>query len=423
MLIRFKDLYAIAHDPSGSNCSWNKCDLLCADIKENDIQYLKPLKYEYYEIRDDSFNCMLYEKEKFETFNLKITYEEFYKNMIYHFISGAYKKSGQDEIIFVYDDKVIETYGKNLYQDAIKEAIDKISKESNVAFSYEFKHIINVAPGEFIASETSFLKSVYNLYHYTSEKPFANEKNEYKKLVDARVYNKEEVKYPFKAYIVDSEIEKYRFKPLKFFTLVDINAYTTYYYTYSMNQRNVKLESTEKIDIGLMTIIEWIYEQSEKQKDIYFHLKSIFKELVFIPECGLINSTYGIHISTEKFYYESPIVDITQKLCDIKMNLLNKHRLSKKIIHTYNIESLSELKIKHLFLKQEIFNGQHTKLLESYRFLKDALEKNLIFAGSFTSKEMVDVETGKNHFTIRTKLLDYGYEYKYDIDTTIELFQ
>lgn len=421
MLIRIKDFYAIAHVPSRQNTSWNKVNLLCADIQDGKIRYLKPLKYEYYNVFDESFNCMLYEKDKFESFNLEITYEEFFGNMIYHLIMSAYEKFKEDKIIFVYDDVVIERYGKKLYYGSVQDAIKRISDELKVRFQYEFKHIVNVAPGEFIASETKF-GGLYGLYNYDRKESYTTEVNQFKRLVDKRVFNKEDVKYPYESYLIDSEVEKYKFKPLKYFTLVDFNAYSTVYYTYSMEKRIVKLDNIERVNVGLMSIIEWIYEHSEKRKDIYFRLKKIFGDLCFIPQCGMYNPTYGINITAEKFYDESPIAEITQKLCDIKMKILNRHKFSKKIIHKYNIESLSEIYLKHPFLKMQIFNGQCTKLLESYRFLKDALEKELVFAGNMSSEQMVDRETGKSDYSVRIKLSDYGYEYKYDIDTSIELF-
>lgn len=422
MFIRFKDLYAIAHDPSLSNHSWNKLELLCANINGDQIEYLKPLKYEYYHVSDEPFNCMLYEKEKFKSFNLEITYEQFYKNMIYNFIKKSYKKFQKTIITFVYDNNVIEIYGKELYYNGIIEAINKISEEFDVTFKYSFKNIINVAPGELIAIETRFLNNIYSLTSYEFRPWYVSEKSEYKDLIDERCYNGEKIDYPLKTYIVDRDFEKYSTKPIRCFTLVDINAYSTFYYTYSMNERIVKLENIEKVNVGLMSIIEWIYEQSEKRKDIYYRLKEIFKKLCYIPEIGLTNWTYGIDISMEKFYNESPIVEITDKLCEIKMEIFKKYKFAKKIIYRYNIESLSELKIIHSFLKQQKFNGQPTKLLELYKFLIDAWENELVFGGSMSSEKMVYVKTGKKNFEVNIKLSDYGYEYKYEIDGSAEIF-
>lgn len=423
ILIRFKDLYAIAHDPSGSNCSWNKIDLLCANIQGDEIHYLKPLKYEYYDVSDEPFNCMLYEKDKFESFNLEIPYSLFYENMIYLFIKSVYERCKQDKIIFVYDDVVINTYGQDLYYNSIETAMINISCEFNIRFQFEFKHIADVAPGEFIASEVGSGCRGYGLYNYEHKKSYTTEVNQFKRLVDKRVFNKEDVKYPYETYLVDREIEKYGFKPLKYFTLVDINAYSTIYYTYSMKNGIIEFCNTDYVCVGLMSIVEWIYKHSEKKQDIYFKLKKIFGDLYSIPQYGLHDSTYGINITAEEFYDESPIDRITRNLCNIKRKILNEHKFCKKIIHRYNIESLSELHLKHPFLKLEIFNGQCTKLLESYRFLKDALENNLVFTGNMSSEQMVDRETGKSHYEVKIKLSDYGYEYKYDIDTSFELFK
>ena len=60
-IIRITDFYAKIYLPNTNNDDVYTY-LLTINKQGDDIKYLKPLKFEYYEMCDDDpFNCMLYE--------------------------------------------------------------------------------------------------------------------------------------------------------------------------------------------------------------------------------------------------------------------------------------------------------------------------------------------------------------------------
>ena len=101
---------------------------------------------------------------------------------------------------------------------------------------------------------------------------------------------------------------------------------------------------------------------------------------------------------------------------------MDKHHLDENVIYSFNIENIAEIYLKHVEIKQEKFNGQCYRIIENYDYLIKALDKTLVFAGTFTTENVVDKNTGSNHFNLRVKLSDVGYEYIYKIDKNIELF-
>lgn len=422
MLVRFTDFYAIAHDNSLSNANWNLLELFCANIQNEDITYLKPLKFEYYDFNDEEFNCMIYDKDKFKTFNLNMSYEDFYTNAVIKFIKKAYNKFQQKKIKFIFDDNILKVFGKDLYKNSIKKSIKYLEEKYKINIVYEFSHIINIAFGEVISVECGF-NSCYHLYSskYTTSCIF--ERNEYAKLIDKEVYNKlklgesvDNIKYPVKAYIVDKDIQKYHFKPAKYLTIVDFNAHKTYYYTYSIINSNVSLYNIEEVDLGFMDIIEWIYNKSDKSKPIGFKFKSLISNLCHLDRDDLYINKYNIEIKKEDFYDNSPLKIITEKIVQIKHEILKKHRYDKKVIFRYNIENVVDLKINNVELKQVPFNGQNHKIIEQYYYLNKYLQNDLRVCGSYTCDDLVDKITGSDHIQLDIKLSDVGYTYHCELN-------
>lgn len=422
MLVRFTDFYAIAHDNSLINTTWNLLELFCANIQNENITYLKPLKFEYYDLEDEEFNCMIYDKDKFETFNLSISYEDFYTNAVMKFIEKAYNKFQKKSIKFIFDDNILKVFGKDLYKKSIEKSIKYLEEKYKINIVYEFLHIINAAFGEVISMECGF-NSCYNLYTSKYTTWYMTKTNEYAKLIDKKVYDKlkssesvDDIQYPIKAYIVDRDIYKYHFKPAKYLTIVDFNAHKSYYYTYSIVDRNISLYNIEEIDLGFMDIIEWIYNESDKTKTLGFKFKSLISKLCYLEENDLYIDTYRIKIKKEDFYDNSPLKIITEKIVQIKHEILKKHQYDKKLVFRFNIENVVGLKINNIELKQITFNGQHHKIIEHYNYVNEYLQNDLGIYGYYTCEDVVDKTTGSGNIQLEAKLCDVGYTYHCELN-------
>ena len=418
MFIRFTDFYGIAHDQTRSNINSNLVELLCADIQNNNIRYLKEIKFEYYDIDFVDFNCMLYDKEKFNSFNTNISYDEFCTNMITKFIEKAYQTFNKTDITFIYDDNIIEVFGRNLYFDAIIKSLNYLKEKCNIDFKYKFEHITNAAFGEVLSTELSMENNVYSLYTSKYCPYFINEKNYYNKLIDKELYENpnNENKYPYKAYIIDDDRQKYKIKPAKYLTILDCNAHITYYYTYSLINRKAKLYNIQTVDKGFMDIVEWVYGKSKKSISIGHKFKSLISNLSYFDQTDKIFiHDHNINLEFDDFYENSPIKNITDKLIEIKHEILRKHKYDKKVLYHYNIENISEFYIKDIELKQITFNGHCHRIMENYHYLIDYLNDNLVIANQYSSSVVVDKETGSENFTIRVNLMDIGYKYNCEL--------
>ena len=422
MFIRFTDFYCIAHNPEFPNTSYNLVNLLCANINQNNIKYLKDIKFEYYDVNDEDFNYMLYDKINFNNFKLNITYDELYTNAIITFVEKAYNKFKQNNITFFYDDNVIETFGKDLYYYALVKSIENLNNKYNIEIKFTTKHIINVIPGEVISTEVG-MGGIHNLQTMKFETYNVSDKNICPGLIDKNDYGKDKPSdYPFKSYVVNSKTSKYVKNVVTYFTVVDFAANKTFYYKYSLIKREVKLYNISTIDIGFMDIIDWIYDKTSKSTDKYHRFKNTIGSICYLNKNNTYFESYGTIIDSNDFYINSPINKITKKIVDIKREIMDKHVLDKKVIYRFNVENIAEIYPMHVEIKQQPFNGQCYKIIENYNYLERALNKTLTFGGSFTFEKMVDKNTGSKHAEIRVKLSDVGYEYVYIIDKNIELF-
>ena len=417
MFIRFTDFYGIAYDQTRSTNS-SLVELLCADIQNNNIRYLKEIKFEYYELDLIDFNCMFYDKDKFNSFNINISYDEFYINMVSKFIEKAYQTFDKTDIIFIYDDNIFKVFGRNLYFNAITKSLNHLKEKYNIDFVYKFEHITNVAFGEVLSIELSMENNIYSLYTSKYCHYFANEKNYYHKLIDKELYENPNIenKYPYKAYIVDNDIQKYKTKPVKYLTILDCNAHITYYYTYSLINRKIKLYNIQTVNKGFMDIVEWVYGKSDKSSSIGHKFKSLISNLCYFKQTDTIFiQEHNINLEFNDFYENSPIKNITDKLIEIKHEILRKHKYDEKVLYRYNIENISEFYINDIELKQISFNGHCHRIMENYCYLIDYLNDNLVITNRYNSNNVVDKETGSNNFTIKVNLKDVGYKYECDL--------
>ena len=440
IIIRFTDFYCIA-----SNSTYdNLVSLLCVNITPTNLTYLKPLKFAYFNTEDEDFNYMLYEKEKISELH---SYNSIFTKAITSFVEQAYTKYKERNIVFIYDDNVIETFGKELYYNSITESIKHLETKYNTTIGFTMKHIINAIPGEVISTETGF-NSIYHLDARKYTRGEVSKKNICPGLIDAALWqdtskltdskltestskttstesNSTEppkIEYPYKPYIIHSKRIKYGRDVATYMTIVDFGARKTFYYTYSLINCNVELYSTETINIGFMDIIDWIRSKSSGEINIYHKFKDTLKSITYLSTTKSYFYNFGITVTKEDFYTNSPIKEITKKAVDIKREIMDKHFLDFTVIFTYNIENVIELPLKHIELQQESFNGHCHRVVENYNYLVEALNKKLRFSGSFRSEDLVDMRTGKHSFKLDVLLSDVGYVYTYSNKDELEIF-
>ena len=419
MLIRFTDFYCIA-----SNSTYdNLVSLLCVNITPTNITYLKPLKFAYFNTEDEDFNYMLYEKEKISELH---SYNSIFTKAIISFVEQAYNKYKERNIVFVYDNNTIETFGKELYYNSITESIKYLETKYDTTFGFTMKHIINAIPGEVISTETDF-NTIYRLDARKYTRGEVSKKNICPGLIDAALWPLDETKsksieYPYKPYIIHTKQIKYGRDVATYMTIVDFGARKTFYYTYSLINCNVELYSSETINTGFMDIIDWIHSKSSGEVNIYHKFKDTLKSITYLNTTKSYFYNFGITVTKEDFYTNSPIREITKKAVDIKREIMDKHFLDSTVIFTYNIENVIELPLKHIELQQQRFNGHCHRVMENYNYLVEALNKKLCFSGSFRSEDLVDIRTGKNSFKLDILLSDVGYVYTYSNKDEVEIF-
>lgn len=414
LYIRFTDFYAIAHDNSMSNTNCNLVNLFCANVKNNNVTYLKDLKFGYYDSSDKKFNCMIYDKDKFNSFELNLSYEDFYTNAIIKFVEKAYQTYFKNNIMFIFDDHIIETFGKDLYLSSINKSINYIQEKNKINIEYKFMHVKNFAFGEVLSMEFGFENCVHDLLVAKYPPHFVKKENHYDGLIDKDLYDNPEIQdeYCYKSYIIDKEIKKYGIKPIKYLTIVDFHAYKTYYYTYSIIKSKIELYNVNHIDVGFMNVVEWIYDKTDKSKPFGYKFKSLISNLPMLSQHDLIIEKHNIKINSDDFYNNSPIKFITENLVKIKHEILRKHKLNQKVIYKYNIENVVEVIIKDIELKQITFNGNCHKIMEQVFYLNNYLSNDLKYKAAYTSERMVDKTNGSNKFTIDVKLNEHGFNYE-----------
>ena len=415
IIIRFTDFYCIASNSTHDNL----VSLLCVNIK-SDITYLKPLKFAYFNTEDEDFNYMLYEKEKISELH---SYDSIFTQSIISFVEQAYTKFKERNIVFIYENNIIETFGKELYYNSITESIKHLETKYDTTFGFTMKHIINAIPGEVISTETDF-NTIYRLDARKYTKGEVSKKNICPGLIDTALWQdtSKSIEYPYKPYIIHSKQIKYGKDVATYMTIVDFGARKTFYYTYSLINCNVELYSSETINIGFMDIIDWIHSKSSGEINIYHKFKDTLKSITYLSTTKSYFYNFGITVTKEDFYTNSPIKEITKKAVDIKREIMDKHFLDSTVIFTYNIENVIELPLKHIELQQQRFNGHCHRVVENYYYLVEALNKKLRFSGSFRSEDLVDIRTGKNSFIVDVLLSDVGYVYTYSNKDEVELF-
>lgn len=387
MLVRITDFYCKVYNQEYSSMS----RYLLTDE-------LNLMKFEYYERSNEKFNYFI--KDNVNEHRNK------YKEVIVKLFNDIHEKYSEyfeknNDITIIYDDNVLNVFGKELYLNTFDEVKTSYKTNFNIDLNIKFKHIINAIPGEIISIETDFGAHKYSLRSFNYDHWIITDKNKCPGIKGKEGTN-------CNGYIIDEE-EYLRNKIPKYFTIIDFNARQTNYYTYKLENRITTLYSKDSIDIGFIDIIEWIFENIDfKYENKYNNYIDIMKNVY------MFNNTQLRNITREQFYKNSPLTKIIKHYIDFKHDLLDELSLDDKVYIKCNIENIVEIPMKHIEIEQRRFNGNCNRVLENYHYLEEARNKTLKFGNSYTCTDLVSEKTGKGRFDIHVNLSDMGYDYEFE---------
>lgn len=404
-IIRITDFYAKIYISSIHNDDVYTY-LLTINKQGDDIKYLKPLKFEYYEMCDDDpFNCMLYEKDKINSLNIG-SYEEIYHNCI----ESLFNKYSNDlkrckQIMIVYDDNVLNVFGKDLYFNTF----DILGNENDIKI--EYKHIKNIIPGEVMNIELGYQSSMYRLeYVYKNYMPwYVNKANICPDLIGKE--DKELV-----GCIVNTEKKEHRKVIDKYFMLIDFNAYNSNYYVYKLSNRVVTLYHYSQLQCGFMNLIEWLADKTDYDLSKYVRFKKFISSLSYLSSNdGFTNVDFNYKtVNVEDYFVNSPIKSIIDTLINIKHQILKEHQFDKKVYIKYCVENVVETHLKHIELKEINFNGNKDRLLMCYKYLEGVQNKTIEFIANYSSAALINKKTNSSNFTLKIPYSELGYEYSFE---------
>lgn len=404
-MIRITDFYAKIYIPNVYNNDVYTY-LLTINKQDDDVKYLKALKLEYYDMCDDkTFECMLYEKNKINSLNIG-SYEEIYYNCIESlFNKYSDTLSKYEKIIIVYDDNVLNVFGKNLYFKTFNELNNKFN------IKFEYKHIKNVIPGEVVNIELGFISSTYQLESVNKKYIpwYVNDTNIYSELIGKD--NKDLI-----GCIINTEKKKYRKTIDKYFMLVDFNAYNSNCYVYKLSNRIITLYHYTQIQCGFVNLVEWLANKTNYDLCKYIKFKNFISRITFLgSNDNFTNVMFNyMTINAEDYFTNSPIKYIINTLIDIKHQILKEHQFDKKVYIKYCIENVVETRLKHIELKEVNFNGNRNRLLLSYKYLEGIKNNTIEFVADYTSTNLIDKKTNSNAFRVKIPFSKLGYEYLFE---------
>lgn len=404
VIIRITDFYAKILIKNNRNTDILHQYLLSLNIKDDKIEYLKSLKYEYYDMVDDKpFNCMLYDKDKINSFKL-LSYDEIYYNTIKTLFNNYSEQLAEcGTIMIAYDDSVIKIFGEELYFNTF----DKIKTEFNLTF--EFKHVKNIIPGEVLSIELGFCRDVYILKSYNHKylPHWIDQKNECPDLIG-------QTNEFLRGYIVRKDLYQKRRMIDKFFMLVDFHAFDSTCYVYKLSENNITLYKTETIPCGFMTIVNWLSEKSKYKQDVYIKFKNFISQISYFNYSCRNVIFNGVEIDNKIYFDESPIKNVINVLINIQHQILHEYRFEKEVYISYCIENIIEMNLINIELKNETFNGNSNRMLLEYDFLEKVRNKTLNYCGDYTSIDLIDRKTKSNHFLIKIPFHELGYHYSFE---------
>lgn len=414
--IRFTNFYAKAINSNSQdifsqilNVSFN------AEPRFNTV---RDYRYDYHS--DEPFSTMVYDRNTYKTqFENVLPYDEAVKQCISKFITSLYDQckywfeDNNYPIVVVYGDDVHESFGKELFENAVMNTFNQIFEQHKFKQEIQFKHIVNVIPGQVISMETDFLKSIFSLYSGTYL-PSNVKESQIVRSLEGNEENKNVI-----AYIQDRDIYDYRRKHDKYFISVDFAAKHTVINTYLLHNRVVTLFDKKVLNIGFMDIVEWIYakcrENSTRTKPLFEKFNEFISNISYLGgQSSSVYFKYYTCIEEQDYYLNSPMSEVINACIEVTNKIYTKHQFDRRVEIKYCVENIVEMHLKHIQLEDINFNGNSHAMIQRYITLDQARKGELMFGGLYTSEVLVDKVTKRNHFNLRLNLKDLGFEYSFE---------
>lgn len=384
-------------------------------------------------------NYFIYDKQNFKQFEdiINTTYEELYCSTIIEVFKKCFEKykdyvnthKRDIKIDLVYDEVVLDTYGKDLYFKALNNVISYFKENCNYYISFNFIHSKNAFCGEVLDDEIHEYRGEYDLYLKDPEIVFHNKIRSNTGLVSSK-------QPELKCYFMNTKEVNYRQRPLKYLIFVDIQAHITNIYTYCVKDENIKLYQESKIDYGFMDMYYWMIKQTYCEtpcKEICELDHKLFKDfknfkdnsgkLTLLTQQSGCGCTFGIYnkfgnkavLNFKHFNLKSPIKFIVDKVIEIKYKILNNHRFEDEVIIEYNLESYCHLDLYYIENNRMIFNAPSSQLLKCLHYVEDLKNDNLCYRRNFTNfTNLIYEQTGLKPTSLILPLKNVGYNYTYN---------
>ena len=427
------------------------CNFICkyCDDFENSSYFTLPLSVQIgpdtnsIKYFDEKYcNYFVYDKDNFKRFSnfIDTSYEDLYCSIILEAFERCFNKysryvklcSHMLTIDLIYDDVVLETYGKNLYEKALNNVKVYFKETSNYNIKFIPIHAKNAFCGEIISDELSLEKFRYSLH-----------------LMDPNIVCHKEIRYNTglidstdstkKCYLLHNTEVKYGKKVIKYLIIADLHAHATNYYTYVVRGEDIMLYDCSRVNYGFMDLYYWInskiYEENEipfdhSQLKEFYRFDEKFKKITILSSHNAKGLKYEFYnkngdsvvLDFVKFNSESPVKYIIDEVIKIKFEILNKHRLDDEIIIEYNVENYCGIDLHHIENKRISFNGGYSQLLKCLHFVKDLENDNLCYSiHLLRNTTLVYEKTGIKPEHVNIPFKNVGYNYNFDFKEEEEL--
>lgn len=384
---------------------------------------------------DEPFTTMIYDmatyKSKYEECK---SYLEVVERCISVFIKDLYKRRAywfEDNlypIVVVYDDDVHESFGKELFENTVMNSFKQIFGQNFSKYEIQFKHIVNVIPGEVISMETYNERSIFGLY--STSKYVSPVLVKQSQFLDSFVQGNPDNPYVI-AYIQDKDIFEYGKKHDKYLISIDFSATHTSINTFLLHNRVVTLFDKKVLNIGFMNIVDWIHnkcsENSTEPISIFKKFGNFISKISLFGADGAIKIYFGdADIDVKDYYLNSPIHEVIETCIDITNKIYSKHQFDQRVEIKYCIENIIEMCLKHIQLEKVYYGDDiwiddtkhdeesSSAMIQKYITLYQARKGELMFQGDFTSNILVDKETKHHYFKLKLNLKDLGFEYSFE---------